>query len=79
VIERELTLWYIDVSGRALELLTPAKVEIAVQLVRTPDLIRGYDEIKLGNVELARRQADLLLNRMEAGGRILPVVARRPV
>lgn len=78
-VERELPGWYRIVVSRALQLLTPAKAEIAVQLARTPDLIRGYEEIKLGNVELAKRQADLLLSRLEAGGRLLPVVGGRPV
>jgi hypothetical protein len=50
-----------------------------VQLARTPDQIRGYEEIKLRNVELAKRRADLLLGRLEAGGRLLPVVGGRPV
>jgi hypothetical protein len=49
-----------------------------VQLARTPDQIRGYEEIKLRNVELAKRRADLLLGRLEAGGRLLPVVGGRP-
>jgi indolepyruvate ferredoxin oxidoreductase len=39
---------------------------VAVSLCELPDVIRGYEDIKLGNVDLFRQQAQALVERLEA-------------
>ncbi len=39
----------------------------AVELLELPDVIRGYEEIKLRNVVLYRKRAEATLKRLRAG------------
>jgi indolepyruvate ferredoxin oxidoreductase len=50
-VERALPGEYRALVDRALAGLSPATYERAVSLARLPDLIRGYEDIKLRNVE----------------------------
>ncbi|MGH3380850.1 MAG: indolepyruvate ferredoxin oxidoreductase family protein [Actinoallomurus sp.] len=60
-IERELAGEYRDVVLRALSAVGPADHALVVELAETPDMVRGYEHIKLGNVASYReRQAELL-------------------
>ena len=47
--------------------LTPDTHATAVELLELPDVIRGYEEIKLRNVVLFRKRAEALRKRLEAG------------
>ena len=50
-VERELITQYRRLVFAALEDLNADNYERAVELAKLPDMIRGYDEVKLGNVE----------------------------
>ncbi|WP_067828467.1 indolepyruvate ferredoxin oxidoreductase family protein [Nocardia inohanensis] len=51
-VERELLSQYTDLVNRLATTLTPANYRTAVEAAGLPDLVRGYEDIKLGNVEL---------------------------
>jgi indolepyruvate ferredoxin oxidoreductase len=65
--ERELIAEYESLVDEALSLLTPATHDTALELLELPDVIRGYEEIKLRNVVLYRKRADAILKRLHAG------------
>ena len=50
-VERELIAQYRRLVFAAMDDLSADNYARAVELARLPDMIRGYDEIKLGNVE----------------------------
>ena len=59
--ERTLVSEYRAVIGQVLTGLTTANHALAVEIASLPDLVRGYEEIKLGNVAAYRdRMAGLL-------------------
>jgi indolepyruvate ferredoxin oxidoreductase len=66
-VERELIEEYEGMVTQALALLTPETHDTAVELLELPDVIRGYEEIKLRNVVLFRKRADAILKRLRAG------------
>jgi indolepyruvate ferredoxin oxidoreductase len=44
--------------------LTPETRATALELLELPDVIRGYEEIKLRNVTLFRKRAEALRRRL---------------
>ena len=66
-VERELIDEYEGMVAEAMALLTPETHDTAVELLELPDVIRGYEEIKLRNVMLFRKRADAILKRLRAG------------
>ena len=66
-VERELISEYESLVDEALSLLTPETHDTALELLELPDVIRGYEEIKLRNVVLYRKRADGILKRLRAG------------
>jgi len=61
VVERELIEEYLETVERVLGALSGATHPVAVQLADLPDMVRGYEEVKMGNVERYRaRRAELL-------------------
>jgi indolepyruvate ferredoxin oxidoreductase len=66
-VERELIEEYEGMVAEALTLLSPETHDTAVELLELPDVIRGYEEIKLRNVVLFRKRADAILKRLRAG------------
>src|SRR5215204_1593353 len=66
-VERELIDEYEGMVAEALTLLTPETHDTAVELLELPDVIRGYEEIKLRNVVMFRKRADATLKRLRAG------------
>ncbi len=63
-LERELIAEYEELVDELVDQLAPANHDVAVRLAALPDLVRGYEEVKLGNVEryraeLARLRAQL--------------------
>jgi len=55
-VERELIGEYRTLIEKALAGLSPERYERAVKLANLPDLIRGYEDIKLRNVERFRHE-----------------------
>lgn len=55
-LERELIAEYERTLRALVQQLSPATIEVAVQIAQLPDLVRGYDEVKLRNVERYRQQ-----------------------
>ncbi len=66
-VERALIDEYRALVNEALALLTPETHATALELLELPDVIRGYEEIKLRNVVLFRKRADAILKRLRAG------------
>ena len=62
--ERRLPGWYRDLIRAALERLTPETVGTAVEIAELPDLIRGYERIKLDAVRVAEQRATELVGRL---------------
>ncbi len=63
-IERELPGWYRATVAQVLEVLTPENREIALQVAGLPDMIRGYEQIKVASATRARQQGATLLARL---------------
>jgi indolepyruvate ferredoxin oxidoreductase len=63
-IERELVDEYEEMVAEALARLTPDSHATALELLELPDVIRGYEEIKLRNVALFRKRAEPLRKRL---------------
>jgi indolepyruvate ferredoxin oxidoreductase len=76
-VERDLIDEYEGMVAEALTLLTPETHDTAVELLELPDVIRGYEEIKLRNVVLFRKRADAILKRLRAGKPAPEIVSSR--
>ena len=61
-IERKLVADYRALMETELDALTPATYGRAVKLANLPDVIRGYEEVKLANVERFQQQAQAISN-----------------
>ena len=61
-LERDLIGEYRSLIEVALNSLTSASYDQAVALARTPDMIRGYENVKRKNVERFRHQVRLILD-----------------
>ncbi len=66
VVERALIVEYRWLIDRLLRDLTPANHDLAVELAALPDLIRGYEQLKLRNVDIYRSRLTEMLHRYEA-------------
>jgi indolepyruvate ferredoxin oxidoreductase len=51
VVERELIEEYLGLVDELARRLSPATAELAVQLASLPDVVRGYEDVKLRNVD----------------------------
>ena len=60
-VERALISEYRGIIETALRSLTPNNHADAVKLASLPDIIRGYEDIKLRNVEKFREQVKQLM------------------
>jgi indolepyruvate ferredoxin oxidoreductase len=68
--ERALVGEYRALMARSLERLDAGSVAVVAEIAELPDLVRGYEQIKLAGVERMRRRAAELSARLEsAGGR----------
>jgi indolepyruvate ferredoxin oxidoreductase len=63
-VERKLIGEYEAMVDDALAVLAPDNGEQVLELLELPDLIRGYEEIKLRNVALFRKRADVLRRQL---------------
>jgi indolepyruvate ferredoxin oxidoreductase len=66
-VERELVGEYEQLVRDALGRLTPALHETVAELAELPDVIRGYEDIKLRNIERFRARADELRDQIARG------------
>jgi indolepyruvate ferredoxin oxidoreductase len=53
-VERELLAHYTDMVRRLAAELSTDNYSTAVEAAGLPDMVRGYEDVKLGNVELYR-------------------------
>lgn len=67
-LERELVREYVAIVDDLCSELTLDNYSIAVRIAELPDLIRGYENIKLKSVEAYRRTLDELLSTFRAEG-----------
>jgi len=74
MVERQLIVWYRDLIQQSMSELTPSNRAIVADIARIPDAIRGYDEIKLRNVDAAKARAEVLQGQLK-GRSLLPVVS----
>jgi indolepyruvate ferredoxin oxidoreductase len=65
-VERELIDEYTGTIDGLLGRLSPESHKRAVEIARLPDLVRGYEDIKLANVALYRAQVKELLTELAA-------------
>jgi indolepyruvate ferredoxin oxidoreductase len=76
-VERALPGEYRALVDRSLERLTPITYATVAEIADLPDVIRGYEDIKLRNVERFREQAAALEARLaggaQSGGFTLPM------
>jgi indolepyruvate ferredoxin oxidoreductase len=64
-IERHLPWEYMGHVDAGLDRLTLATADTVLEIARLPDLVRGYEEIKLAGVERFRERARELRGRLE--------------
>ena len=69
VVERELVREYEELLDEIVNRLSPGNHTVAVDLAGLPDMVRGYDEIKLRNVDLYREQISRLRPQLTHGRR----------
>ncbi len=62
--ERRLIAWYRDLVEGALARLTSKTYELAIEIARLPDGIRGYESIKLSTLAVVRSRAGTLMERL---------------
>jgi indolepyruvate ferredoxin oxidoreductase len=67
-VERALIGEYEELVEETLTHLGPETHDVAVELCELPDVIRGYEEIKLRGVALFRKRAEPLRRRLRSGG-----------
>jgi len=65
-VERQLIRDYRQAIEQALDRLAPATQEIIAELAAAPDMIRGYERIKLDNVERYRQRTEELVEFLAA-------------
>jgi indolepyruvate ferredoxin oxidoreductase len=83
-VERSLPGEYLALVDRALERLSPDTLATAIEIAELPELVRGYEAIKLAGVERFRSGANELLTRLDreatasgVGPRVLELHAAR--
>lgn len=64
--ERDLIRWYRDLVLRLLDRVTPANLSFAIEVASLPDAIRGYESIKIANIEKVKGLASEKLARLES-------------
>ncbi|HEV2062898.1 MAG TPA: indolepyruvate ferredoxin oxidoreductase family protein [Solirubrobacteraceae bacterium] len=66
-VERELIGEYRALVEQSVAELTPENRETVVEIAALPDIVRGYEEIKLRNVERYRAEAERLERELREG------------
>ncbi|GGM41329.1 pyruvate ferredoxin/flavodoxin oxidoreductase [Longimycelium tulufanense] len=65
-IERELVTDYLGVIDRLVAIVSKENRDLAVEIAGLPDLVRGYEDIKLVSVETYRTRMRDLLTRLDS-------------
>ncbi|MGE5636586.1 MAG: indolepyruvate ferredoxin oxidoreductase family protein, partial [Nocardioidaceae bacterium] len=73
--ERALVSEYEALVDEALGALAPETHAVAVELAELPDVVRGYEELKLRNVALFRQRAESLRRRLARTAAGVPAAA----
>ncbi len=60
-VERELIVWYEEIVANVIARLSPSNFAASQEILEIPDSIRGYEDVKLGNVASAQLRAVELL------------------
>ncbi|GII81056.1 indolepyruvate ferredoxin oxidoreductase [Sphaerisporangium rufum] len=66
-VERALIDEYVEVVARLTHDLTVENLALAVEVAELPDMVRGYEDVKLGNVDRYRSRMAELLGRWSPG------------
>ncbi len=74
--ERELVTWYESLLDQALAVLTPENYPEVSELLRLPDEIRGYEQVKHRSVLRVRKKADNTLETLLQGAASRPISTR---
>lgn len=64
-IERRLIEEYVGTVEHLLDGLTPDNLPRAVEVAELPDMVRGYEQVKLGNVDRYRQELVAALGRFD--------------
>ncbi len=78
VVERALITEYEALLDEICERLSAENHAVAVELASLPDLVRGYDDVKLRNVRAYRAQVERLRVRLADGRLDLPSLTLEP-
>jgi indolepyruvate ferredoxin oxidoreductase len=65
-VERRLVAEYLDVVDNLVTYLTAETYELGVEIAGMPDMVRGYEEVKLASVERYRARLGELLAEFDA-------------
>jgi indolepyruvate ferredoxin oxidoreductase len=71
-VERSLVAEYEQAISRALAALTAANLPTAVELAELPDIVRGYESVKLASIEDYRKRLAETQARLERPRQALP-------
>jgi len=69
-IERELITEYEQVITGLVSRLSVDTLPVAVEIARLPDLVRGYEDVKMRNVDLYRQRLAALQADLVAGSHL---------
>jgi indolepyruvate ferredoxin oxidoreductase len=67
-VERRLPGEYMALVDKALETLSPQTAWLVVEIAELPEMVRGYEEIKLAAVARFQKRAAELSRRLESSG-----------
>jgi indolepyruvate ferredoxin oxidoreductase len=70
-VERELPRQYMGLVDQALESFSLETLPVALEIAKLPDLIRGYEQIKLDGVEHFHQRAAELLDELDRTGEVV--------
>jgi len=65
-LERRLVVWYEESLDRALRRLGPASAGRVAEIARLPELVRGFEQVKVDGASRAMARAEALLRELEA-------------
>ncbi|MGA3036767.1 MAG: indolepyruvate ferredoxin oxidoreductase family protein [Vulcanimicrobiaceae bacterium] len=63
-VERELIVWYEETVASVLARVSESNLAASQEILEIPDSIRGYEDVKLGNVTRAQFRAQELLAKL---------------
>ncbi len=75
--ERALIEQYREMVTQAVDRLAPATASVVLEVIQLPDLVRGYEGIKLANVDRMRTRAAELLDALTGTGDAMPDATAR--